>query len=228
MSLEAFIALAMIIVISLSPITFASTENTSITTKEEVVDFSDLALDEDIFTEEWFVTDYEPLKPEKPLLPTIKPSLPVPDTIPEDEPTQPNKDKVNMDYVIWYDGVRVYKTGEKTTHVANQTVDINFLAKLLFAEAAICNRTGKIYVCSAILNLCDQKNISIWDAGHNQNIFEVAPHVDQMEPTEDIYEIIDYVLNGGRIADICYFRTRKYHNFGIPVCQIENLYFSKE
>ena len=171
---------------------------------------------------EWFVEDF--------IQPTTLP-ITLPSTLPTTESAttestspallNPSKD------INWYGEYRTYATGEITTQVAGESVNVEFLAKLLFAEAAISSRLGQIYTCSAILNFCDYENISLWEAGHDVGCFAVAPYVDEMEPTEEIYEVIEYVLNGGRIADICYFRTKRYHSFGSPICQIDGQYFSK-
>ena len=101
------------------------------------------------------------------------------------------------------------------------------LAKLLWCEARNQSWEGQVYTCSAILNYCERNNTSIWDAAHNINAFEPAPYVDDAEPTAMQYEVIYYVLNGGRISDICWFRTGHYHNFGTPVAKVGDHYFSK-
>ena len=101
------------------------------------------------------------------------------------------------------------------------------LAKLLWCEAGNQSWEGQVYTCSAILNYCERNNTSIWDAAHNINAFEPAPFVDDAEPTAMQYEVIYYVLNGGRIPDICWFRTGHYHNFGTPVVKVGDHYFSK-
>ena len=101
------------------------------------------------------------------------------------------------------------------------------LAKLLWCEARNQSWEGQVYTCSAILNYCERNNTSIWDAAHNINSFEPAPYVDDAEPTAMQYEVIYYVLNGGRIPDICWFRTGHYHNFGTPVAKVGDHYFSK-
>ena len=103
----------------------------------------------------------------------------------------------------------------------------DILAKLLYCEAGHQSWEGQVYTCSAILNFCDRNNVSIWDAAHNQNYFEPAPFVDDAEPTSVQYEVIYYVLNGGRIPEICWFRTDYYHDFGTPVCKVGDHYFSK-
>ena len=106
--------------------------------------------------------------------------------------------------------------------------DPTFLAKLLYCEAGSMGWQGQVYVCSAILNLCDYSGKTIWSAGHNANMFAVAPIVDSAHPTQTQYDVIDYVINqGGRVSEIKYFRTDYYHDFGTPVCRIENVYFSK-
>lgn len=101
------------------------------------------------------------------------------------------------------------------------------LAKLLLCEAGNQSWEGQVYTCSAILNYCERNNTSIWDAAHNINAFEPAPYVDDAEPTAMQYEVIYYVLNGGRIPDICWFRTGHYHDFGTPVAKVGDHYFSK-
>ena len=101
------------------------------------------------------------------------------------------------------------------------------LAKLLWCEARNQSWEGQVYTCSAILNYCERNNTSIWDAAHNINAFEPAPYVDDAEPTVMQYEVIYYVLNGGRIPDICWFRTGHYHDFGTPVAKVGDHYFSK-
>ena len=120
---------------------------------------------------------------------------------------------------------RVLEEELKTKIIHFKEEDI--LAKLLYCEAGNQSWEGQVYTCSAILNFCDSNNISIWDAAHNRNYFEPAPFVDDAEPTSVQYEVIYYVLNGGRIPEICWFRTDYYHDFGTPVCKVGDHYFSK-
>ena len=138
-------------------------------------------------------------------------------------PTMP----IEESCVVWYSNYRVESTGEKTTTAGGAEFDIDFLAKLLYCEAGGMNWEGQAYTCSAILNFCDVENRTLWDAGHDVNCFEPASYVDYMMPTETQYEVIDWVLNGGRIAEICYFRSGgMYHDFGTPVCEVDGHYFS--
>lgn len=140
------------------------------------------------------------------------------------EPTAP---MIEESCVNWHSDYRVYMTGEVTTKAGGYDFDIDFLAKLLFCEAGGMNWEGQLYTCSAILNYCDVQGRSLWDAGHDSRCFEPAPYVDDAEPTQEQYKVIDFVLNGGRIEKICYFRSGgKYHDFGIPVCEVDGHYFS--
>lgn len=118
------------------------------------------------------------------------------------------------------------KKNKTIKYVGGEVVDIDFLAKLVFAEGGTMSWKGQVILCSAILNLCDYEEISVWDAGHNPNMFSVAYHVDNVIPSDTQYEVIDYVFNGGRVSDVCYFRTGHYHNFGTPYCYIDDVYFS--
>lgn len=105
--------------------------------------------------------------------------------------------------------------------------EYKILAKLLYREAGGMSWDGKLYTCSAILNLRDLTGRSIYNMAHDANLFSVAPVVDSATPTEEIYKVIDYVLSGFRVPEICYFRTDYYHNFGTPVCEVDGHYFSK-
>ena len=104
--------------------------------------------------------------------------------------------------------------------------EIDFFAKLLYCEAGIMGHEGQFWVASAILNLSEHKGMSIWEMGHKESIFAVAPWVDDAKPTQQQYDIIYEVLNNGWIADVCFFRTQYPHTFGNFMVQIENIYFS--
>lgn len=104
--------------------------------------------------------------------------------------------------------------------------EIDFFAKLLYCEAGIMGHEGQFWVASAILNLSEHTGMSIWEMGHNVNLFEVAPWVDEAQPTQQQYDIIYEVLNNGWIADVCFFRTNYPHQFGTFMIKIENICFT--
>ena len=146
-------------------------------------------------------------------------------TEPEPEPTEPASD-YPPENVEWYSSFRVYATGTLTTHIWGEEIDREFLAKLLFLEAGIEDWWGQVYTCSAILNHCEASRMTLWQCGHDGRHFDVAPYVDGAKPSKMSYEVVDYVLGGGRIEGISYFRTKKYHSFGTPICKVGSHYFS--
>jgi hypothetical protein len=106
--------------------------------------------------------------------------------------------------------------------------DPTFLAKLIWCEGGTMSWEGQVYICSAILNLSDTYEMSIWKMGHRVNMFSVAPWVDSATPTQFQYDVIDYVINqGGRIPEVRYFQMGCYHSFGTPVHKVDGCYFSK-
>lgn len=116
---------------------------------------------------------------------------------------------------------------EAEPEVREEFGELEILAKLLFCEAGGASRECQIYVCSAILNLADRSDRSIWDMAHDINTMAVAPYVDSAVPNSTQYEVIEEVLyEGARIDSICYFRTSYYHSFGTPICEIDGVYFS--
>ena len=104
--------------------------------------------------------------------------------------------------------------------------EIDFFAKLLYCEAGSMGYEGQFWVASAILNLSEKKQMSIWDMGHKVNIFSVAPYVDNAKPTQTQYDIIEEVLSYGWIANVAYFRTDYPHSFGHFMIKIENVCFN--
>ena len=140
----------------------------------------------------------------------------------EPEPTYPEED------VQWYGELKVEAIGKVTVEICGENIDRDFLAKMVFAESGGENWWCQVYTCSAILNHCEVSNMTLWQCGHNGNHFSVAPYIDRVTPTDMSYEVVDYVLNGGRIEDICYFKTGGYHRFGEPMCKVGAHYFSIE
>lgn len=130
--------------------------------------------------------------------------------------------------IDWCSDYRVYTCNDTVTMVAGEEIDRDFLAKMLYAEGGAMTWIGKVYTCSAILNFCEKAGKSLWVCGHNENNFSVAPFVDSVIPTEECYEVVDFVMSGGLVKEICYFRTGRYHSFGTPVCEVDGHYFSKE
>ena len=128
---------------------------------------------------------------------------------------------------IGYDSTSEYIPSQKAIDILGEE-EYYILAKLLYAEAGGMGWEGQVYTCSAILNLKDYSGRTIWNMAHDVNTMAVALYVDYECPMDTQYDVIEYVVcGGGKIEEICYFRTYYYHSFGTPVCSIENVYFSK-
>ncbi|MGN1131274.1 MAG: Ig-like domain-containing protein [Ruminococcus sp.] len=133
----------------------------------------------------------------------------------------------------------VAKDGSKVKSTCKVTVqnDIkltsnekDLLMRSLYREAGSTGFWCQVYVCSATLNLwkSEYSYLSLGEMLTNYNIYETAYTLSSVTSQEKSYvkEATDYVLNGGRVPNVKYFRTDYYHSFGTPVTSIENVYFS--
>lgn len=131
----------------------------------------------------------------------------------------------NFKYKLEYTGTK--------TKLSNSEIDV--LERSLYREAGGKGFECQVYVCSATLNLWQQK-YSDWSLSrllHKKDQFETADRIDSVTESQkkSVEEAADFVLNGGRVKDIKYFRTNHYHNDWVvnptPVCHVDNVYFSK-
>lgn len=140
-----------------------------------------------------------------------------------------NKELIsNLENIIVNSDIKI-KELENELEIRQEKKDkeILLLAKLLYCEARGMSDKGQIYVCSAILNMMDYTGRSLEDLAHDRSVYSVANIVDSVQPLPKQFEIIDRVRSGERIKDIVYFRTKHYHGFGTPVCEVDGVYFSK-
>lgn len=201
-------------------VSFLAEESIPETTVEELIDPS-----------EWFVIEMtQPIIVPSQTLETYLPTEPtMEDDLIEETTSAPTIIPTDsFEEIEWYSDYRVYATGIPVTEIYGEPVDREFLAKLLFAEAGGEGWLCQLYTCSAIINHCEASKMTLWECGHDDGHFAVAPYVDTVEPNELTYEVVDYVLRGGLIENICFFRTNYYHRFGQPVCKISVHCFSME
>lgn len=222
---------AIVVVILLASITPTVIKHFCLTSSNEIVASEPEPTEEELIcTGEWFVTDKKPSQfTDETYPPRTEPVVihTEPPTEATEPPTEPQPTYPELKGIAWYNDFRTWTTEETiTTTAGGVEFDRELLAKLLHEEAGSMGWTGQVYVCSAILNFCDIECVSLWRAGHNSNMFSVASYVDYAKPDQMQYDVIDYVINGGRVYGVTYFRTRHYHNFGTPTCRVENVYFS--
>lgn len=101
------------------------------------------------------------------------------------------------------------------------------LGRLLYCEAGGTSWDCQVWTCSAILNLLDYFGEDLYTAMHDPCRYDVQDRIDSVSPTQTQYDVIEYVLAGGRIAGVAAFRTGHYHDFGTPMCEIDGVYFSE-
>ena len=83
---------------------------------------------------------------------------------------------------------------------------------------------GKIAVVETILNRCDIYGKTIEEIVSEPNQYSTA---NNGEPDETVEKAVDIALRENIYPDdMIYFRTGRYHGFGIPYQQIGNHYFS--
>ena len=133
----------------------------------------------------------------------------------------------------------VAKDGSKVKKICKVTVENDIeltayerdlLMRSLYREAGSTSFWCQVYVCSATLNLwkSDYSHLTLGQMLTNYNIYETAYTLNSVTEKEKSYvkKATDYVLNGGRVPNVKYFRTSYYHGFGTPVTSIDNVYFS--
>ncbi|MGN0475750.1 MAG: CHAP domain-containing protein [Ruminococcus sp.] len=128
--------------------------------------------------------------------------------------------------------LRLPATG-KATKLSDKERDL--LLRNVYREAGGTSFECQVYCCSVTLNLW-QESYSDWSLDklvHNYGQFETAPTIDSVTEAEKkiVAPAVDYVLAGGRVAEIKYYRTDYYHHWSngqpTPVTNIDNVYFSK-
>lgn len=98
------------------------------------------------------------------------------------------------------------------------------LAKVVHAEAGNQDMTGKRLVVDCVLNRvdCEKYPNHVWGVVLQEGQFvraETYTDDDMAAVEKELMERLDY--------DVMYFRTNHYHNFGTPMYQHGDHYFSK-
>ncbi len=199
-------------------------------------------------TQTWTVVPTQTLVTRAPSSPTSSPTSspspsptlnPTPPPTPSPSPTEPPTPQLQVDpelligvnllvdpSTVHYWTPTYNQNQYLTKYTEHNSYNVNLLAKLLCCEAGgTTSWQMQVWTLSAILNNLDIEKISLDVAAHDAERYSVANWVDDAKPTSLNYRAIEYVLNGHRIADICYFRTRYYHPFGVPYCDVEGQHY---
>lgn len=119
----------------------------------------------------------------------------------------------------------------ETKPLALSESDIDLIALITMAEAEGESELGKRLVIDVILNRIDSPRFAntAYDVIYAPGQFEVLwnGRVERCYVRNDIRQLVIEELQSRTRNDIYYFRADHYHNFGIPVLQEGNAYFSK-
>lgn len=118
-----------------------------------------------------------------------------------------------------------------TTEVAKATLsDIELLALITMAEAEGTSDLTKRLVIDTILNRVDSPNFpnTIYGVIYQPNQFTPMwnGRINRCEVREDYCQLVREELENRTNSDVLYFRTDHYFNWGTPLVQSDNVYFS--
>lgn len=105
------------------------------------------------------------------------------------------------------------------------------LARLVFLESSICSTECQRAVVSVVFNRLESHKWgdSLYDVIYYPNAFEPVHKIPYTTPTQEAYEVVDYVIQNGPTIPtyVRYFRTsydfpwEGYTNY----CSMDNVYF---
>ena len=109
--------------------------------------------------------------------------------------------------------------------------EINLLAALALAEAEGESETGKRLVIDTVLNRLDSPDFpnSISEIIYQPNQYSPMwdGRFEQVQPNDYARALVIQEYNSRMNSEVLYFRTKGYFNFGTPLFQHGNHYFSK-
>lgn len=127
----------------------------------------------------------------------------------------------------------VMETEKETTEVMSYSIptsDIELISMVVMAEAEGEPEEGKRLVIDTILNRVDSGHFpnSVNGVIYQANQFSSMwnGRINRCYVKDDIYELVLEELNHRTNSDVIFFRTSHYSNYGVPMYQVGNHYFS--
>ena len=101
--------------------------------------------------------------------------------------------------------------------------DIQVIAEAVMGESGSEPLIGKVAVAATILNRMEYYNQTVYQA---LEAYDAYPYYGVV--SSECYRAVEIAMENRDLfpKDMMYFRTKHYHNFGIPYVQIGNHYFS--
>lgn len=113
--------------------------------------------------------------------------------------------------------------------ILTKDIELETLARLVYAEAGNQDEIGKRLVIDTVLNRVDDSRFpnNINDVIYQKGQYSPSSHLDDYPLYEEIYQLIIDELNNRYDSDVLYFQTKNYHDFGTPLFKHQDHYFSK-
>ena len=107
--------------------------------------------------------------------------------------------------------------------------DMELLARLVEAESGNQSLLGRRMVVDVVLNRLDHDDFpdNLHDVIFQKNQFATADKLETVKASELSWEAVLMEQNERIDYDVIYFKTKGYPQYGEPVTQIEDHYFSK-
>lgn len=124
--------------------------------------------------------------------------------------------------------------GTEVTNISNTDYitmdDAVLIAKLVLAEAEGEPEMGKRLVIDTVLNRLDSKDFpnTVYDVVYQPYHYDPAwdGRIDQFSDLDDVFKLVVDEIQHRTNSEVLYFRTERFHEFGKPMEQVGNHYFS--
>ena len=138
-------------------------------------------------------------------------------------------------------GYIVVRTNEPETTTRTGVMDISsvgiitmddavLIAKLVLAEAEGEPEMGKRLVIDTVLNRLDSEDFpnTVYDVIYQPYHYDPAwdGRIDLFSELDDTFKLVVDEIHNRTNSEVLYFRTDKFHEFGTPMEQVGNHYFS--
>ena len=138
-------------------------------------------------------------------------------------------------------GYIVVRTNEPETTTRTEVKDISnadlitmddavLIAKLVLAEAEGESELGKRLVIDTVLNRLDSSDFpnTVYDVVYQPYHYDPVwdGRIDLFSELDDTFKLVVDEIQHRTNSEVLYFRTDKFHEFGTPMEQVGNHYFS--
>ena len=138
-------------------------------------------------------------------------------------------------------GYIVVRTNEPETTTRTEVRDISsvdyitmddavLIAKLVLAEAEREPEMGKRLVIDTVLNRLESEDFpnTVYDVIYQPYHYDPAwdGSIDLFSELDDAFKLVVDEIHNRTNSEVLYFRTDKFHEFGTPMEQVGNHYFS--